>query len=274
MALACFVHLWLQWRIMDESKLRSLLPVAGLGSPLHAIASTGSTNEVCVELARSGAEHGTLVVADEQTAGRGRGGRRWITLPGSALAMSILLRPQPTRALLPGYFTLIGALAVVGALAESGVESSIKWPNDVVVAAGKLAGTLAEASWSGKLLDFVVLGIGVNVNRGSLPPQDAVDFPAACVEQVQAGPVEREVLAARIVGCLAAELNQPDPGTLLRKLEGHLAYRQLELNVEDGERKYRGWIEGLLPDGRLRIRRQDGEVEQLGLSAHIRPVDL
>jgi BirA family biotin operon repressor/biotin-[acetyl-CoA-carboxylase] ligase len=274
MTLAWYVHLWLQWRVMDEVKLRSLLPVAGLGMPLHMFDSTGSTNDVCVELARSGAEHGTLVVADAQTAGRGRGERDWITLPGSALAMSILLRPQPRSPLLPGYFTLIGALAVVEALAESGVESSIKWPNDVVVEAGKLAGTLAEASWSGKVLEFVVLGIGVNVTRASLPPHEAVDFPAACVELVHAEPVERELLLARIVGCLAVELNQAVPDILLRKLEAHLAYRELALNVEDGDRTYSGRIDGLLPDGRLRIKRPDGEVEALGLSAHIRPVDL
>ena len=205
MTLAWFVHHWLQWRVMDEVKLRSLLPVGGLGLPLHVFASLGSTNDVCVELARSGAAHGTLVVANEQTAGRGRGGRSWITQPGGALAMSILLRPQASGPLLPGYFTLIGALAVVEALAEFGVTSRIKWPNDVVVETGKLAGTLAEASWSGKVLDYVVLGIGVNVTRGSLPAQDEVDFPAACVE-LEGDPVERERLTARIVGCLAAEL--------------------------------------------------------------------
>ena len=259
---------------MDEHKLRVLLPVAGLGSPLHVFTSTGSTNDICVELARGGAPHGTLVVADEQRAGRGRGERRWITSPGSALAMSVLLRPVLIGTLLPGYYTLLGSLAVVEALDQLGASSWIKWPNDVVVESGKLAGLLAEASWLGEVLDFVVLGIGVNVTQDSVPPPAEIDFPAACVEAAVGKNVGREVLAASILRQLAAGLDQSDPHSLLASLETHLAYREQELEIENDGRSFRGKIDGLQENGALRIVFAGGEVKQLDLTAHIRPVDL
>lgn len=259
---------------MDEDKLRALLPIAGLGSNLHIFSSIGSTNDVCVELARSGAAHGTLVVSDEQQAGRGRGERRWITRPDSALAMSVLLRPHTSGTLLPGYYTLLGSLAVVEALDQLGMRAWIKWPNDVVVKTGKLAGLLAEASWSGETLDFVVLGIGVNVTRGSLPSPGEVDFPAECVEAVLGRSVEREALAAQILHQLAAGLTQTDPHNLLSRLEEHLAYRDQEIEFESGGESFRGKIEGLLDNGALRVVLPGGEVQQLSNTAHIRPVDL
>ncbi len=259
---------------MDESKLRASLPIAGLGSPLHVFTSTGSTNDVCVELARDGAPHGTLVVADEQRAGRGRGERRWITRPGSALAMSVLLRPVTRGMLLPGYYTLLGSLAIVKALDQLGSQAWIKWPNDVVVESGKLAGLLAEASWSGDALDFVVLGIGVNVTRGSIPPAGEIDFPAACVEAALGKNVEREALAVSILRQLAEGLDQTDPHSVLVSLEEHLAYREQELEIETDGRSFLGKIDGLQENGALQIVLPGGEVEQLGITAHIRPVDL
>lgn len=116
---------------------------------------TDSTNERARELALAGAPHGTLVTASEQTAGRGRQGRRWSSPAGSALLMSLLLRSPPS--LLP----LIAAVAVCDV---AGAEARIKWPNDIVIAHGtglaKLAGILAEGR---PQQDWAVLGIGVNV---------------------------------------------------------------------------------------------------------------
>jgi BirA family biotin operon repressor/biotin-[acetyl-CoA-carboxylase] ligase len=268
------MHLSLQWFLMNEDKLRSMLPIAGLGIPLHVFASTGSTNDICVELARDGAPHGTLVMADEQRAGRGRSQRKWITRSGSALAMSVLLRPASSGTLRAGYFTLLGALAVVEALDNFGVQARIKWPNDVVVDSGKLAGLLAEASWSGDVLDFVVLGIGVNVTPDSLPPAAELDFPAACVEASLGEAVEREALAALILSKLSAGLDQADPRQLVRRLEEQLAYREQVLEIENDGRSYQGRIEGLQDNGALRVLLPGGVVEQLGITAHIRPVDL
>jgi BirA family biotin operon repressor/biotin-[acetyl-CoA-carboxylase] ligase len=132
---------------------------AALGSPHAHHRRTGSTNERARELALMGAPHGTLVTADEQTAGRGRQGRTWTAPPGSAMLMSLVLRDFED--VLP----LTAAVAICAALP---VECAIKWPNDVWIDGRKVAGILVEgrpqAGWA-------VLGIGLNVTTESFPPE-------------------------------------------------------------------------------------------------------
>jgi len=132
-----------------------------LGTPRLHLRSTGSTNEQARTLARAGAPHGTLVTAGEQTAGRGRQGRTWNAPPGRALVMSLVLRARGP--LLP----LEGAVAVADL---AGSEAVIKWPNDVLLHGGKLAGILVEGS---PQEGWAVIGIGLNVavRPDDLPPE-------------------------------------------------------------------------------------------------------
>jgi BirA family biotin operon repressor/biotin-[acetyl-CoA-carboxylase] ligase len=133
--------------------------------------SVGSTNDLAKELARAGAVEGTLVLADEQTAGKGRLGRVWTTPKGGALAMSLILRPDLPPHLAPR-LTLVAAVAVAHALHEvTGVAVGIKWPNDLQVEGRKLCGILTEMEAEMERVAFVVLGIGLNVNL----PLDAMD---------------------------------------------------------------------------------------------------
>ncbi len=131
-------------------------------------AAIGSTSDRLKQLARAGAPEWTAVLAERQTGGRGREGRTWESPPGG-LYLSVLLRPQKAPAsLLP----LAAGVAVAEALSAFGVASELKWPNDVLASGRKLAGILAEASSSGAGVEWVVLGIGVNValDARSLPP--------------------------------------------------------------------------------------------------------
>jgi len=121
--------------------------------------------------ARAGAAHGTVITADEQTRGRGRRGRTWSSIPGAGLSLSVVLRPPVALADVPP-ITLAAGVAVCDAVNSLGVEASIKWPNDVVVAGKKMAGILTEMSSSSMKLEHVVLGIGVNV---SAVPVDVAD---------------------------------------------------------------------------------------------------
>jgi BirA family biotin operon repressor/biotin-[acetyl-CoA-carboxylase] ligase len=133
-----------------------------------------------------GAPDLALVVANEQTAGRGRFNRRWYTPPDSALAFSLILKNTKLQDEILGGFTrltALGALAVCDALHDLfGLEAQIKWPNDVLVDQKKLAGILVEAHWQGEQLLAAILGIGINVASESLAaPQDWL-YPATCVE--------------------------------------------------------------------------------------------
>jgi len=136
-----------------------------IGAPRHHHPVTDSTNERARELAGAGATHGTLVTADEQTAGRGRQGRTWTAAPGEALLMSVIVRDlEPRHSLLP----LMAALAVCEAAeAVSDVPCQIKWPNDVWVDRRKLSGILVEAR---PAAGWAIVGIGLNTGVGEFPP--------------------------------------------------------------------------------------------------------
>lgn len=140
---------------------------------LHYHPEIGSTNDEGMALARAGAPHGTLVLADRQAAGRGRHGRRWESPAGVGLWLSLVLRPDLALDRTFGV-TAAAAIAVADTIERmTGRAAGIRWPNDVLVAGRKAAGLLAEVGNRGDRCDFLVLGIGLNVN------QSATDFPEA-----------------------------------------------------------------------------------------------
>jgi BirA family transcriptional regulator, biotin operon repressor / biotin---[acetyl-CoA-carboxylase] ligase len=141
-----------------------------LGIELHELDECDSTNDEASARAAAGAPHGTVVTAAAQRRGRGRLGRAWYSPPGENLYLSCVLRPElPASALPP--VTLAAGVAVADAVAAFGVRPAVKWPNDVVVAGRKLAGVLTEMTTRGDRLDFLVLGIGVNLGSRSFPPE-------------------------------------------------------------------------------------------------------
>ncbi|HEV2150031.1 MAG TPA: biotin--[acetyl-CoA-carboxylase] ligase, partial [Longimicrobiaceae bacterium] len=139
---------------------------------LHLFERVGSTNDVARALAGAGAPAGTAVIAEEQVAGRGRGGRQWVSPPGLGIWLSVVLRPAalPEPGLLPLRVGLAAAAALDPFARPGRVE--VKWPNDLQVAGRKLGGILCEGSWEGAGVAFVVAGIGINAAHA---PDD---FPA------------------------------------------------------------------------------------------------
>ncbi len=159
----------------------------------------GSTNDLALAWAQSGAPDGALVLADEQTAGRGRGSRRWVTRPGSALAMSLVLRPKPAEQEVIPRFTALAGLGLIHALAAWGLRAALKWPNDVLLDGKKIAGVLVEADWRGERLDALVVGMGVNVSPGAVPEPDQLRTPATSVADALGKPVDRWELLGEIL---------------------------------------------------------------------------
>lgn len=128
------------------------------------LSETDSTNKYAKQLAAQGYPEGTLVVAERQTAGRGRRGRQWHSEPGQAIFMSLILRPSlPLKEL--SRITLFIAVAVVETLERFGIKSGIKWPNDVLINGRKIAGILTEAVTDMDGIEYIVTGIGLNVNN-------------------------------------------------------------------------------------------------------------
>jgi BirA family biotin operon repressor/biotin-[acetyl-CoA-carboxylase] ligase len=260
--------------MLNADWLAKNLPVDGLGRPLHVHERLGSTNAEALALASAGAVHGTLVVADEQTAGRGRGGRRWLTPPGTALAVSLVLRPKEMTPEAVGGMNVLGALAVVEALAARRVTARIKWPNDVVVEGRKIAGVLAEASWTGEALEYVVLGIGVNVLAGSAPPDGEVEIPATSLEAVTGRQEQREPLLVDMLKSIAEWCGQLGKDALRGAWERHLAHLGEPVQLTDGSEEIRGRVRGIATDGRLLLEDEAGRVLAVPPgAAHLRPVD-
>ncbi len=144
--------------------ITTALTTRRLGRPTIFFPSIGSTNDVARERAEAGAGEGLLIVADEQTAGRGRLDRRWWAPRGSSLLMSLLLRP-PLPARLAGQLTMcLGLAAAEGIEAVTGLRPALKWPNDLLLNGRKLGGMLTELRLDGERIESAVLGLGVNVN--------------------------------------------------------------------------------------------------------------
>ena len=149
---------------LSSTSIAAALTTRRLGRPALCFPQIGSTNDVAHERAAAGAAEGLLVLADEQTAGRGRLDRRWWAPPGSSLLMSLLLRPPlpPGQA---GQLTMcLGLAAAEGVEAVTGLQPALKWPNDLLLGGRKLGGMLSELRLDGERLAYAVLGLGVNVN--------------------------------------------------------------------------------------------------------------
>jgi BirA family biotin operon repressor/biotin-[acetyl-CoA-carboxylase] ligase len=151
------------WSARDPLPAR--IPARGpFGAAFAFHPSVGSTNDLARAAAAQGAPEGLVIAADEQTAGRGRHGRRWESPPGASLLCSILLRPDLPPSLAPRAGTYV-ALAAATAIEEAtGIPIALKWPNDLLVGGRKVAGVLAESGSMAEHLDFVVVGLGLNVH--------------------------------------------------------------------------------------------------------------
>jgi BirA family transcriptional regulator, biotin operon repressor / biotin---[acetyl-CoA-carboxylase] ligase len=228
----------------------------GLWTSVRVVGSTGSTNGDL--LARGGPE-GQVLVAEEQTAGRGRAGRTWVSQPGASLTFSVLLRPASVPPSARGWLPLLTGVAVAaGVRSAAGVPARIKWPNDVLVGDRKLAGILAEQSPDG---DAVVVGVGLNVAtpEGDLPVSP-VGLPATSLV-VEGADVGREPLLAEILRHLERWYlvfrADPDPvrSGLLAEYRAACATlgRQVRV-VLPADRELAGTAEDIDPAGRLLVR--------------------
>jgi BirA family biotin operon repressor/biotin-[acetyl-CoA-carboxylase] ligase len=149
--------------VLDESAIRRHLKASTIGRRLVCLPVTGSTNDDAARAARGGEPEGTVVIADAQTAGRGRLGRSWVSVRGLNLCLSVVLRPRIVPAAAP-QLSLVAGLAVAAAMESEGLQPLIKWPNDVLLAGRKACGILTELEAEADRVGFVIVGIGVNVN--------------------------------------------------------------------------------------------------------------
>jgi BirA family biotin operon repressor/biotin-[acetyl-CoA-carboxylase] ligase len=244
---------------MNQNELRKALSKLPLGD-VRYFDSIGSTNNEALAWATRGAKDLSLVLADEQTAGRGRLDRKWFTPKGSALAFSLILRPTAEEKLHLTRTVGLAALSIADALRTRGLVSQIKWPNDVLLDGHKVAGILVETVWSGEEPDCLVIGIGVNVLKESVPSAELLHFPATSLEAALGPTIEREKLLRDILAGIIALRPHLGTDSFLTSWEKALAFRGEQVQVQgEEEAPLTGKLLGLEADGSLKLSGEDGK---------------
>jgi BirA family transcriptional regulator, biotin operon repressor / biotin---[acetyl-CoA-carboxylase] ligase len=252
----------------ELSRVRARLN--GMARRVHWLETVGSTNDIAARLADAGAEEGTVVVAEAQTAGRGRMGRVWHSPAGAGLYVSIVLRPSAGAGLSAqetstALLTLGAGVALAqGVEAATGLAAEIKWPNDLVIARRKLAGILTEAAAAGSALQFIVLGFGLNLRQTAYPPELAQRVTS--IEAETNRPADRAVLLAEILAAIAgryADLRQGRFDAILSAWRARASsLRGSAVEWSSGGAIMRGRAEGIDDTGALLVR-AGGSVQRL-----------
>ncbi len=233
-----------------------------------------STNTWLLDAAGTGAPEGTVAVADRQSAGRGRLGRRWESPPGSGLLASVLFRPHLDPLELFSVSALVTLAARAAIAEEAGVSVDAKWPNDLVAGDLKLAGVLAETRGVGGEDVAVVVGIGINVSWPT-PGPEATELNATCLESLCGHPVDRRRLLEAMLGSVERRRHQLDVAdgraVLLDELESCTVTVGRRVRVQTSASTLVGTAVGLDPRGQL-IVEVDGaqRVVSVGDVVHLR----
>ena len=262
--------------LLDSITITPHLKTGRIGRVLHCLATTASTNSDAFRLAEGGAAEGTVVVADCQTEGKGRRGRVWSSPAGVNLYCSLILRPDVMPQEAPR-LTFLSAVAVVRAIGEStGLSARIKWPNDVLLDGRKVAGLLNEMSAETDAVNFIVLGIGVNLNMTADQFPGDLRYPATSLMLSGGTQVDRARFAARLLNhfeLLYDEYLHKGFAPIRKAWQELSNAAGCRIEVTEGETQIAcGMFAGIDDDGALLISGAGGRVERI-LSGDVRVLD-
>ena len=251
--------------ILSKSEIESRLDGGWIGKQVYFAEEVDSTNTWGKRLAEEGAPHGTLVVADEQTQGRGRRGRSWQSPKGTNISMTLILRPdlEPARA---SMLTIVMGLSVAQGLKELlKLPVQIKWPNDAVLNGHKLCGILTEMSAQIDYINYVVVGTGINVNLPEVP-EELKDIATSLLIETGHRVNRAEVIGA-VLRAFARNyesfLAAGDLTGLLNAYNEILANRDRQVRVLDPKEPYEGVALGINARGELLVKKADGSISEV-----------
>lgn len=264
--------------VLTEQELMSIPKTKWLGKRFYCYEEINSTNTRAKQLADEGAEHGTVVVSEIQTQGRGRRGRQWTSRRGEGIWFSLILKPDipPEKA---STLTLVTALAVVGAIRQvTGTQPLIKWPNDVVLSGKKVCGILTELSAQIDYVNHIVVGIGINVKEREFPEE----FAGSATTLMEEG--AKPFLRAELLMAVLEEfehyyelyLETLDMGLMLEEYNQYLVNRNQPVKVLDPAGEYQGVAIRINRRGELLVEREgsivpvsSGEVSVRGIYGYV-----
>jgi len=259
--------------LLDESVLAGL-DCRLIGTQVRCLEETDSTNLQACKLADQGAPEGLVVIADRQTAGKGRMGRQWESPGGVNLYASVLLRPSVLPFEAPK-LTFLSTVAVCRAIeACSGLRPTVKWPNDVLLNGGKVAGLLNEMSSETDRVHYVVLGIGVNLNMTTEQFPAELRYPATSLALELGRPVSRLAFARsllREIDRLYQDYLQSGSAPIMAAWTALCDLTGRRVSVDCNRRIIEGVMTGLDEDGALLVETDDGTQERV-YAGDVRPV--
>jgi BirA family biotin operon repressor/biotin-[acetyl-CoA-carboxylase] ligase len=242
---------------LDLPVLEAALQTSFAGQRLIYLTSTSSTQDVARAEAEAGASEGTAVVAEEQTAGRGRFGRQWISPAGKNIYVSLVLRPTVDQLRRLG---IIAPLAVSLAIEETTrLAPRIKWPNDVLISGRKVSGMMVEAELSGAEPRYAIVGIGVNVNF-EIPPDSEIADIATSMKQELGADVTREAVLAALLNHIEALYTAPDPRAGREAWRSRLETLGRDVTLTFRGESVTGHAEDVDDAGNLILRFPDGSI--------------
>ena len=251
-------------RVFGRTELESRIHTKWIGRSLYYYDAIDSTNLQAKRLAEEGAPNGTVVVADQQSAGRGRRGRTWASPAGANLYFTVLLRPKiaPDKA---SMLTLVMALAVAEGIRSIAIPG-IKWPNDIVIDGRKVCGILTEMSLSAEQgsIDHLVIGVGVNVAKQEFPKE--LQGYAVALEEFTCKVNRSELLNAileQFEGYYEQFCTQADLSSLKNSYDALLVNYGRQVRVLDPKGEYDGVARGIRPTGELIVELPDGETRDV-----------
>jgi len=262
---------------LDFSEFRRNLQTTWLGHPTEYFSRVTSTSDSVLDMARRGAPEGTLVVAEEQTAGRGRQGATWYSPPGCGIWASALLRPRDVPISQMPPLSMCAAYAVSTAIEQvAGVSPDIKWPNDVLLQDRKIAGIMIETETVPGTADecpFVILGMGINVNQTSDQFPADLTQSATSIRSVTGQAVNRMLLLQRVLEHFEPvyrEFLNHGIASILGAVKSRLAWRGRLVELVNGISTVKGRVLDVDSDGSLIIDTdKDGHVAMYSGSLHL-----
>lgn len=223
-----------------------------------------STNIRAKEWAKSGAAEGCIVLADTQSAGKGRLGRTWLSPKGTGIWMSIVLRPHIRLQQIP-QITLVAGMSMRKAISDiTGLEAKIKWPNDIVVGEKKVCGILTEMAAKANQVEYVVVGIGVNVNNKSfddtIPHATSLTLEGGCT-------YDREEIIKQFAQIFEEYyevfLQTGNLSALMKEYKDHCINLDKQVRISNNQEDYIAYVEDVDSNGSLIIKRADGRCETI-----------
>lgn len=257
---------------LRRSRLEEGLPLRGLGTPLYRLGLVASTSDFLLAKARAGAPHGSLAVAEGQSAGRGRRGHAWASPPRAGLYFSLLLRPPPQP--LAGLAPALG-VGAARALEDFGVPSGIKWPNDLLVGREKVGGLLVDLGTDQNQQPFAVVGVGLNVTDVPVFTSTPGALPATALARHLERPPARETLLLAMIhriGEALEELTQEGVAGLTEAFLKRDVLVGATVRVRTPEGPATGIVAAIDPTRHLLLETSEGRLPIEAAWAHIEDV--